>query len=172
MRRKAQRANARQGPAAPPLRATARIAAEAAPTGWPTPTNNGERALFIARTRQRKPAKRPAQKCEANRLHDPIAGSIAARLGCDKLPRGNLPNTQTRTSSIAFPCSRMAWQFRLRLGPGLCLPETFLSKHKKQRSMSAVFGKHSFSANSQRTLLAAIGCGAFPREGCLAFPLA
>jgi hypothetical protein len=33
MRRKAQKANARQGIAAPPLRATARIAAEAAPTG-------------------------------------------------------------------------------------------------------------------------------------------
>jgi len=33
MRRKAQKANARQDLAAPPLRATARIAAEAAPTG-------------------------------------------------------------------------------------------------------------------------------------------
>jgi len=33
IRRKAQRANVRQGLAAPPLRATARIAAEAAPTG-------------------------------------------------------------------------------------------------------------------------------------------
>jgi hypothetical protein len=32
MRRQAQRANARQGLAAPPLRATARIAAKAAPT--------------------------------------------------------------------------------------------------------------------------------------------
>jgi hypothetical protein len=32
MRRKARRANARQGLVAPPLRATARIAAEAAPT--------------------------------------------------------------------------------------------------------------------------------------------
>jgi hypothetical protein len=33
MRRQAQRVNTRQGLAAPPLRATARIAAKAAPTG-------------------------------------------------------------------------------------------------------------------------------------------
>lgn len=49
------------------------------------------------------------------------------------MPRGNLPNTQTRTSSIAFPCSLTARKFRLRLGLCLCLPGTFLSKHKKTK---------------------------------------
>ena len=127
MRRKAQRANARQGLAAPPLRATARIAAEAAPTGWPTPTNNGERALFIARTRRRKPAKTPG------RLYGSIAGSIAARSGCDKSPRDNLPYSTPRTRPLTFACSLAARQFRLRLGLGLCLPGTFLSKHKKTK---------------------------------------
>lgn len=54
-------------------------------------------------------------------------------IGCDKLSRGNLSNTQTRISSLAFPCSRTARKLRLRLGLGLCLPGTFLSKHKKTK---------------------------------------